>query len=77
MCSPKNTKQPPLSLCLTEFHFLLLRNSQLVAINRLSEETIFEEYFDQHKHGKLRGLAPDTRRDSIWMFSHKFVFEVC
>ena len=36
----------PLSLILTEFHFLLLSSNRLCAINKLSEEIVFDEHFD-------------------------------
>jgi hypothetical protein len=38
---------PPLSLVLTEFHFLLLNKKRLFAINQLSEEIVYEENFPE------------------------------
>jgi len=36
---------PPLSLVLTEFHFLILNRKRLVAVNRLNEQVVFEDNF--------------------------------
>jgi hypothetical protein len=35
----------PLSLILTEFHFLLLNRKRLFAVNRLSEEIVYDQPF--------------------------------
>lgn len=67
---------PPLSLSLTEFHFLLLNQKRLVAINRLSEEVVYQDNFEQGQYGRMLGLCPDPRKDTVWMYSDRFVFEV-
>jgi len=64
----------PLSTTLTEFHFLLLYRNRLVAINQLNEGIVFEEAFKSHTYGEMQGIATDTRKDAVWMYSDKFVF---
>lgn len=74
--SKTDAAESPLSICLTEFHFLLLKRGKLVALNRISEEPIFEYVFDPLTDGQLKALAPDIRRDKIWLYSSRFVFQV-
>jgi len=68
--------QAPLSLTLTEFHFLLVLKNRLLAINQLSEEIVYEEVFNTSLFGDMAGLATDARKDAIWLYSDKFVFAV-
>jgi len=37
----------PLSISLTEFHFVLLYPDRIVCVNRLNQATVFEEFFPQ------------------------------
>lgn len=68
--------QPPLSLTMTEFHFLLVMRNRLIAINQLSEEIVYEEVFNTNTFGEMQGLATDSRKDTVWLYSDKFVFAV-
>jgi hypothetical protein len=47
--------QPPVSLTLTEFHFLLVMKNRLLAINQLSEEIVYEEVFNSTTFGEMQG----------------------
>ena len=68
--------QPPLSLTMTEFHFLLVHKNRLLAINQLSEEIVYEEVLNTATFGEMQGLATDSRKDTVWLYSDKFVFAV-
>jgi len=74
--SSSSSSSTPVSLALTEFHFLLLMRNRLVAINRLSEEIVFEQVFDVNTYGELKGLVPDPHGEKMWVFSQRYVFEV-
>ena len=67
---------PPLSLVVTEFHFLLLTPSRLIAINQLSEEIVYEENFNVKATGEMVGLAYDPVNSVKWLYSQRAVFEV-
>ena len=67
---------PPLSLVVTEFHFLLLTPSRLIAINQLSEEIVYEENFNTKTTGEMVGLAYDPVNSVKWLYSNRAVFEV-
>jgi len=66
---------PPISILVTEFHYLLLHEHKLQCVNALSEEPVFE--FDLHSRvGAVRGLAHDQLNGTIWVFCESAVFEV-
>lgn len=67
---------PPASLTLTQFHFILVHRNRLLAINQLSEDVVYEEVFNVQTFGEMQGLATDSRKDTIWLYSDKFVFAV-
>ena len=67
---------PAISLVLSEWHFLLLTESRLTAINALSEEIVYEESFDIKSTGELLGLCFDAALGIIWLFTSRCVLEV-
>jgi len=72
----KDAYGKPLALVLSEFHFLILNPGRLSAVNRLSEEIVYEETFDASQSGTMLGMVPDPRKGTVWMFSDRMVFEV-
>lgn len=68
--------QLPLSLVLTEFHFLLLYPRKIQAISTLTSDVVWEQSMDYSLGGDLRGLAQDVVTRIIWMYSDKAIFEV-
>ena len=65
----------PISLVRTNFHFLLLTKNRLIAINRLSEEIVFNKILDK-KFGDMKGLSYDYREEAVFMYSDHYVFEI-
>jgi tetratricopeptide (TPR) repeat protein len=66
----------PLSIAVTEFHFLLAYSDCLMAVSKLSDERVFEWRPPQKFAGNLRGLARDQQRKALWLYSDTSVFEI-
>ena len=72
-----NSDIPPLSLVLTEFHFLLLYSDKIQAICTLNKEVVWEENFPKsQKLGRMVGLAYDPFEKTVWVYGEYSVFEL-
>jgi hypothetical protein len=71
------TRLDPISLVLTDFHYLMLYSDRFQALSRLNNEIVYEERFNPaDKLGQLRGVCRDPITGTVWLFSHHKVFEV-
>ena len=102
--NPKSRGGPagPVSLALTEFHFLLLCEDRLLAISTLNNQVVFEESLGRVPYlppphprvfsfmsvesnwikkgsagSRLRGLATDQTKGSIWCYAEDAIYLVC
>jgi hypothetical protein len=57
---------PPISIMLTEFHYLLLYPNRLIAYNRLSEERVLETEFDGAFPGVCLPVPFPSRARAMW-----------
>ncbi len=76
---PRDAGAPPptpLSMALTEFHFLLLDGAKFRAVHKLSEKVVFEAPLATKECGRVRGLATDAMSRTIWAYCERAVFEV-
>merc|ERR1711988_584035 len=65
---PSSALGSPLSLALTEFHFLLLYEDKFQAICKLNDEVVFDERIPRSQQiGRLRGMARDVATGTIWV----------
>jgi len=64
--------QTPISAAVTEFHYLLLYQDRILALNRVSEELIFDEYFNQG----LIALVRDEATGAVYSFNESTIFEI-
>lgn len=65
----------PVAISLTEFHYLLLYPSKLLAISKLSGEVVFEQGFKE-RFGEMRGMvtdpcSPGNTMPVVWLFSNR------
>jgi vacuolar protein sorting-associated protein 18 len=56
----------PISLLVTEFHFLLVYPEQFVAINRLTTRVVYEERIVSKSAGRLLGIHRDPLDGTVW-----------
>eukprot|EP01045_Picozoa_sp_COSAG04_P044719 COSAG04_NODE_15315_length_536_cov_0.670481_1_plen_107_part_00 len=68
---------PPRSIGLTEFHFMLLYDDQLQVVNQLSSEVVFDEPFRMTRmKGDPRGLLYDPGHGIQWLYTDRFLFQL-
>jgi hypothetical protein len=78
-CDPadRGTGEPPRSIGLTEFHFMLLYDDQLQVVNQLSSKKVFDEPFRMTRmKGDPRGLLYDPGQGSHWLYTDRFLFRL-
>lgn len=65
----------PLSMTMSEFHFLLLYEDQLQVICKLNAAIVFENDFNPRQM-RLRGIAHDFVKGTVWIYGEQAVYEV-
>ncbi|GCB62256.1 hypothetical protein scyTo_0009488 [Scyliorhinus torazame] len=65
--------EPPYSIVLTQFHFLLLLPDRVKAICTLNGQLVFEDVFPD-KFGRLLRMVKDSVPGLIWIYTEKAVF---
>lgn len=67
---------PPLSVALTNFHFLLLYQDRLVGVCNLNEKITYEEFLPLAPNEKVKGLSVDPVRGTYWAYTDQSIFEL-
>lgn len=65
----------PISMALTEFHFIFLYNDRIVAVSKLSQEPVLEEEF-KPKTKQATKLAFDQESQTYWAYTPNSIFEL-
>lgn len=66
----------PLSIALTEFHFLLLYRERIMGISSLDDRVVFEEAVPLRPHERVIGTAVDPSRKTYWIYTDASIFEL-
>lgn len=66
----------PLSLNLTEFHFILLYKDRVVGICNLDDRMTYEETLPLKNNETVLGMAADPVRRTYWVFTDQSLFEL-
>ncbi|XP_006454639.1 hypothetical protein AGABI2DRAFT_176125 [Agaricus bisporus var. bisporus H97] len=66
----------PLSLALTEFHFLALYKDRVVGICNLNDHVAYEEQLPVKASEAILGMASDPVRRTYWIFTDQSLFEI-
>eukprot|EP00475_Leptophrys_vorax_P001326 TRINITY_DN10707_c0_g1_i1.p1 TRINITY_DN10707_c0_g1~~TRINITY_DN10707_c0_g1_i1.p1 ORF type:complete len:664 (-),score=170.26 TRINITY_DN10707_c0_g1_i1:2071-4062(-) len=66
---------PPSSILLTQFHVLMIFDSQIIGVNHLSGEIVWERVFAKGS-GRLKGFSKDERSGTLWVYGEKAIFEI-
>ncbi|TRM66423.1 Pep3/Vps18/deep orange family-domain-containing protein [Schizophyllum amplum] len=74
--APPGQVDVPLSMAVTEFHFVLLYKDRIAAICSLDERLAYEEILPVKPTETVRGLAADPVRGTYWVFSDQSLFEL-
>ncbi|KAN0063802.1 tethering complex subunit [Thecaphora frezii] len=66
----------PLSIALTEFHFILLYQDRVMAISSLDDQVIFEEPLPLRPEERVIGTAVDAAKRTFWVYTDASIFEL-
>ncbi|RXW19514.1 hypothetical protein EST38_g6337 [Candolleomyces aberdarensis] len=72
----KENQEVPLSLAVTEFHFVLLYKDRIVGICNLDDKKTYEEIMPVKPSETVLGLAADPVRKTYWVFTSQSLFEL-
>lgn len=73
--SRKLIQDPITSMTLSQWHVLALVEGRVVAVNRLSEEIVYDQAVLEPRQSAL-GLLADLTQNTYWLFTSKEIFEV-
>ncbi|KAI0321128.1 Pep3/Vps18/deep orange family-domain-containing protein [Amylostereum chailletii] len=68
--------ETPVSIALTEFHFILLYPDRIAAISTLDENLAYEEVLPLKPGEEVRGLTSDPVRKTYWVYTDQSLFEL-
>ncbi|KAJ5573658.1 uncharacterized protein N7459_008085 [Penicillium hispanicum] len=71
----KLIQDPITAMTLSQWHVLALVEGRVVAINRLSEEIVYEQAVLEPRQSAL-GLLTDLTQNTYWLFTSQEIFEV-
>ena len=81
----------PLSILITDFHWIVLYSTKIQAISKLNEQIIYEQYFDNNNSnnnvnvnngidiselGTPIGLTMDAKMKTFWLFGSRKIIEI-
>ncbi|EJF66976.1 hypothetical protein DICSQDRAFT_95920 [Dichomitus squalens LYAD-421 SS1] len=66
----------PISISLTEFHFLLLYRDRVLGISNLNEQLAYEELLPLKPNEQVRGLTADPVRRTYWVYTDQSIWEI-
>lgn len=66
----------PLSIALTEFHFILLYQDRVMAISSLDDQVVFEEALPLKANERVIGTAVDLAKKTFWIYTDASIFEL-
>lgn len=71
----KLIQDPIASMTLSQWHVLALVEGRVVAVNRLSDEIVYDQAVLEPRQSAL-GLLTDLTQNTYWLFTSKEIFEV-
>ncbi|KAF9056509.1 DigA protein [Panaeolus papilionaceus] len=66
----------PISMSLTEFHFILLYKDRIVGICNLNDKAVYEELLPIKPGEKVLGMGADPVRRTFWVYTDQSLFEL-
>ncbi|KAJ3120771.1 hypothetical protein HK098_004251 [Nowakowskiella sp. JEL0407] len=66
----------PISIALTQFHFILLFSDRVKGINALSGEVVYEEEIPLKLGEKVVGMSCDAVKSTYWVYTTETLFEL-
>lgn len=66
----------PLSISLTEFHFILLYRDRVMGISSLDDRVVFSESLPLRPNERVISTAVDPTRRTYWVYTDSSIFEL-
>lgn len=66
----------PISIVITEFHYILLYQDYVRAVCRLNEKIVFEEIIPLNKNEHVRGISVDELKRTYWIYTSDAIYEL-
>ncbi|CAG8467025.1 8972_t:CDS:10 [Ambispora gerdemannii] len=66
----------PLSITLTEFHFILLYKDRIRAICQLNDQIVYEDFIPLKANEEVRTMTVDTVKNTFWVYTDSSIFEL-
>ncbi|KAJ7596930.1 Pep3/Vps18/deep orange family-domain-containing protein [Mycena floridula] len=74
--SGSNASDTPLSIALTEFHYIVVYSDRITAICHLDDKLTYEEPLPLKPNEQVMGLTADPVRKTYWVFTDQSLFEL-
>ncbi|OBZ78740.1 Vacuolar protein sorting-associated protein 18 [Grifola frondosa] len=68
--------ETPISMALTEFHFVLLYRDRVLGVSSLNEQLAYEELLPLKHNEEVRGLTADPVRKTYWVYTDQSLWEL-
>ncbi|CAJ0764682.1 7508_t:CDS:10 [Entrophospora sp. SA101] len=66
----------PLSIALTEFHFIMLYQERIRAICQLNDAIVYDEIIPLKAGEQVRTMTVDTVKNTFWVYTDSSIFEL-
>jgi len=66
----------PLSIALTEFHFILLYKERVKAICQLNDQVVFDDIIPLKAGEEVRTMTVDNVKNTFWIYTDSSIFEL-
>ncbi|KIY70145.1 hypothetical protein CYLTODRAFT_488298 [Cylindrobasidium torrendii FP15055 ss-10] len=74
--SSESTSSTPLSIALTEFHYMVLYRDRIVGICQLDDKAAYEEPLPLKPGEEIRALVADPIRKTYWLYTDQTILEL-
>lgn len=64
------------SVLLTKYHLMLLRDSELFVVNKISDELVYHETLPLSEGERLIGMSADYKSSTYWLYSNANIYEI-
>lgn len=66
----------PISIVITEFHFVLLYTGYVRAVCRLNDKIVYEEVIPLNRNEVVRGMTVDDIKRTYWIYTSDAIYEL-
>uniref|UniRef100_A0A0W0FGN9 Uncharacterized protein n=1 Tax=Moniliophthora roreri TaxID=221103 RepID=A0A0W0FGN9_MONRR len=73
---PGESAEFPVSIALTEFHYVILYKDRIVGVCSLDDSLAYEEPLPLKRDEVVRGITADPLRKTYWVYTDQSIFEL-